>query len=194
MVMKNIFKVVVLLMLLGCEQNTGTIEAEGLSPKDTTAFAQQLQISNEVVILVPEAREITNEWLAYITTQTEIENFDQYTVEDIISNASPIAEIMQNLRQTVPVEFQTNAVETRLSVLYTKAKVLEFLSGKRNLDAEAISATAEEIPVEFNNFKIQLNELFLKSLEDFEKELDAFEIEDDTSAVLTPLPPGSREN
>ncbi len=192
--MRNLCWFAVLVFLIGCDQDRNTMEGETQTTPDTTALANQLKVTNEQVNLLPQAREVTDDWLSYITAQTEIENFDQYTVKEVISNATPIAEIMKNLRETVPSEFQTNAVETRLSVLYTKAKVLEHLTEKRNPDPEAIAATAEEIPVEFNNFKIQLNELFLKTLEDFEDELDAFEIEEDTIQSLTrrsPLEPQS---
>lgn len=185
MFMKNIYWFVCLILLAGCDDNNNSMETETQTAPDTTALSQELEVTNEQVVLVPQASEITDEWLSYITAQTEIDNFDEYTVKEVISNATPIAEIMQNLRETVPAEFQSNAVETRLSVLYTKAKVLEHLAQKRNADPEAIANTAEEIPVEFNNFKIQLNELFLKTLEDFEDELDAFEVEEDTIQSLT---------
>lgn len=194
MFMKNFCCIVLLIFVIGCDQNTSTMKVESQTTADTTALSQELDVTNQQVLLLPQAREITDEWLAYITAQTEIENFDEYTVKEVISNATPIAEIFQNLRETVPTEFQTNAVQTRLSVLYTKAKVLEHLAGKRNPDPEAIKATAEEIPVEFNNFKIQLNELFLKTLEDFEEELDALEVEEDTIPGLNRRQPGSRGN
>lgn len=161
---------------------------------DTTAFKETLDFPNEQVVLLPEAREITMDWLAYVTAQSEIENFRNYTVREVISNASPIAEIMNSLRETVPEQFKTNAVETRLSVLYTKAKVLEHLSKRKNSKPEEIAVTAEELPVEFNNFKIQLNELFLKTLEEFEQELDEFEaVEDTLDPVSRPIPPAKRE-
>jgi hypothetical protein len=140
-------------------------------------------VPNEEVVLVPEARELTMNWLAYLTAQSEIENFDTYTLNDVISNATPIAEIMHALRQSVPDSLKTNSIQTRVSVLYTKSKVLEHMAKRRTGNPEAIRTTAEELPVEFNNFKIQINELFLKTLEDFEQELDDFRPEEDTLSI-----------
>lgn len=197
MFMRNLCWIVILIFVLGCDQNNNTMEVESQTTADTTALSKELDITNQQVILLPQAREITDEWLAYITAQTEIENFDEYTVKEVISNATPIAEIFQNLRETVPSEFQTNYVQTRLSVLYTKAKVLEHQAGKRNPNPEAIKATAEEIPVEFNNFKIQLNELFIENriYKDIEEELDAFEVPEDTVPQLNRrLPLSSEDN
>lgn len=159
---------------------------------DSTILKAPLNYPEREIELLPATREITDDWLAYITAQSEIENFSNYTVKDVSSNATPIAEIMNNLRQTSPKPIKTHAVETRLSVLYTKAKVLEFLSSKRNPDYVAIKAAAEDLPVEFNNFKIQLNELFLKTLEELEEELDAFDVEDTTSRPLLRTTPAMR--
>lgn len=181
--MKKIIWGFSIIILAGCNQNAGDEQIQSQETIDTTALQQPLQVPNEEVILLPEAREITGDWLAYLTAQSEINNFRNYTLNEVISNATPIAEIMQSLRQTVPAGFKTNAVQTRLSVLYTKAKVLERLSRSRNSKPEEIAQTAEELPVEFNNFKIQLNELFLKTLEDFELELDEIETTGDSIPV-----------
>jgi hypothetical protein len=90
---------------------------------------------------------------------------------------------MESLNTSIPDSLSSNAVRARANVLTTKAKVLEQLSHRRQLDAGAITEVAREIPEEFNNFKIQLNELFLKTLEDFEDELDEFKAERDTISI-----------
>lgn len=193
--MKKILPIISLILFIGCGQNKKSPETNSQNiSKDTTAFTSTLKVTTNTVVLLPQAKEITGNWLAYITAQAEIENFKDYNVKDIISNAAPIAEIMNTLRQTVPEELKMNAVETRLSVLYTKAKVLEFLSKKRNPDPQEIAATAKELPVEFNNFKIQINEIYLKTLEDFEDELDDFEFEQDTTTTLKRIPGQGRNN
>ena len=191
--MRIVFQIILLIFLTGCDKGGKARESQPEPVKDTTAFSKPLNYPNVEVILQPEATAITADWLAYITAQSEIENFQTYTINEVISNATPVAEIMQSLKETVPPPFQTNAVQTRLAVLYTKAKVLERLSKKRNPNPEEIAATAQEIPVEFNNFKIQLNELFLKTLEDLEAELDAFNPDEDTSRTTIPPMPRSRE-
>jgi len=176
--MKFFVLLIIILSCAGCNTKETNPQQAPETLADTTVLSQSLHTPSVEVVLLPEAREITDNWLAYITAQTEIENFGNYTVSEIISNATPLVEIMKTLKETVPSQFKTNAVQTRLSVLYTKAKVLEHLSRGRNGDPGEIKRTAEELPVDFNNFKIQLNELFLETLEDLEKELDAFDVED----------------
>ena len=173
--LKNIFWTILILLLTGCNQNKDPKTGGSQNETDTTAFNQKLEFTNQQVLLLPKASELTSEWLAYITAQNEIENFKNYTLNDVISNARPIAEIMKNLRETLPDSIKATPVEARLAVLLTNAKVLEQLSQQRNLQAKKIAAAAQEIPAEFNNFKIQLNELFQKTLEEFELELDKYE-------------------
>lgn len=192
--MRLFLPVIFLIILSGCDQKQN-IETQRETAVDSSALYAKINNPEKEVVLLPATLEVTENWLAFLTAQSEIENFSTYTVKDVSSNATPIAEIMENLKETVPKQFGTHAVQTRISVLYTKAKVLEFLSGKRNPDYLAIKSTAEDLPVEFNNFKIQLNELFQKTLEDLEEELDAFDAEDTTSRpLLRTLPRVGRQN
>lgn len=185
--MRIIIPVILSFFLTGCFQKQD-MNKKQKTAVDSTALKSTLNIPNYEVGLLPEARNITEGWLAFITAQAEIENFRTYTVQEVSVNATPIAEIMLSLKDSAPTQLNSNAVQTRLSVLYTKAKVLETLANKRNPDYTALKSAAEEIPVEFNNFKIQLNELFLKTLEDLEDELDAFDVEDTTSRPLLRTP------
>lgn len=180
--MRNVIYLILLLVAGGCNDNNNPAPVQTRESRDTTSLEKPIEVPNREVILLPEARELTKDWLAYLTAQSEIENFENYTLNDVISNATPIAEIMFSLRQTVPEDFKINSIQTRLSVLYTKAKVMEHLARNRPNQIEEIRETAEELPVEFNNFKIQLNELYQPTLEDFEKELENFEAEEDTVA------------
>lgn len=175
--MRNLLFLFISLLLFGCNQNKNPEPNTGQKIQDSIAFSQNLNIVNAEVQLLPEAKAITSEWLAYITAESEIENFKNYSIKEVAANSRPIAEIMLSLKETIPDSLKFNAVKARVGVLFTKAKVLEQLSNKRNLNPSEINQVAQQIPSEFNNLKIQLNELFLKTLEQFEQELDAFEAE-----------------
>ncbi|MCF4100319.1 hypothetical protein L1I30_01450 [Gillisia sp. M10.2A] len=185
--MKKVLYIFICLAALGCKRNTTSQqETTGI---DTTALNKKLSITPQTVLLNPEAKQITSEWLAYITAKSELDNFKEYTVKDVIYNAQPLSEIMKSLKETLPDTLQATPVKSRLSVLYTKARVLQQLSADKKLDIPAIKSTAQQLPVEFNNLNIQINELFLKTLEDFELELDEFEAaEEDTTSVNLPTP------
>ncbi|CAM4089030.1 hypothetical protein [Gillisia hiemivivida] len=179
--MKTSFWILFIFIMVGCNQKSTENSNESDRKDIQLALTQKLEASKVEVILLPEAQEITNEWLAYITAQSEIENLKNYTLNDVIANTTPITEIMKSLQETVPVRLQSNAVKARLGVLVTKSKILQQLAEKREVDPEKISKTAKELPLEWNNFKIQINELFLKTLEEFEEELDEIENEEEQS-------------
>lgn len=182
--MKIFLLILLPICLVGCNSNDKKNNSPDQEEEDTTAFSQTLTIPEEEVVLLPEAREQVITWVQYITAQNEIENIKSASLNQVMENARPLAQIMQSLKTSVPDSLQSTAVNARLNVLVTKSKVLEQLATRRNRDPQKIAETAEEIPVEFNNLKLQLNELFLKSLEDFESELDLLreEIEDGTDS------------
>ena len=182
--MKTFFWMIMVVLFVGCNQNKSGATKESTDKDKSLALSQKLEFPREQVNLLPEAQEITNEWLAYITAQSEIENLKNYTINDIIANATPIAEIMKSLKETVPTRLKTNPVLARLGVLVTKAKILQQLSEKKDVDAKQLAKISKELPLEFNNFKIQVNELFLKTLEEFEQELDEFEDEVEQNPVI----------
>ncbi len=182
--MRLLIVILIGLSIVSCKQKKETENRE--QEIDTTALAQTITIPREQVILLPEAREQVVKWVNYITAQNEITNLRSATLNQVIENARPLAQIMESLQNSVPDTLQSKAVNTRINVLVTKAKILEQLAARRKKDPEEIKKTVEEIPVEFNNFKIQLNELFLKSLEDFEQELDEMEAPARDSIPETP--------
>lgn len=187
--MKTSFWILLIVLMVGCNQKTSENTNESNKEEIQLALAQKLEAAKMEVTLLPEAQEITNEWLAYITAQSEIENLKNYTLNNVISNATPIAEIMKSLSETVPPRLKSNAVQARLGVLVTKSKILQQLTEKREVNPEEIATIAKALPLDFNNFKIQVNELFLKTLEEFEEELDEFENEEwqSKSPVIPPL-------
>ncbi|HKL35990.1 MAG TPA: hypothetical protein VJ899_06845, partial [Salegentibacter sp.] len=147
---------------------------------DSITLNQPIKTTKQQVVLLPEARAHAIQWLSYIAAQNEVDQLKNYDLRQTIESSKPISQVMESLASSIPDSLSSNAVRARANVLATKAKVLDQLSHRRQLDAEAITEVAGEIPVEFNNFKIQLNELFLKTLEDFEDELDEFKVEKDS--------------
>ncbi|PKD20717.1 hypothetical protein APR41_13680 [Salegentibacter salinarum] len=180
--MKKTVFIICISLLWACNEKPQTVDNKGRK-LDSIALHQPIGTTNEEVILLPEARKHAINWLAYIAAQNEVDQLKNYNLQQTIESSKPISQVMESLSTSIPDSLSSNAVMARANVLTTKAKVLEQLSHRRQLDAEAITEVAREIPLEFNNFKIQLNELFLKTLEDFEDELDEFKAERDTISI-----------
>lgn len=173
---------IVFIALYSCGENR---EPENIvsTKLDSTRLSQPIEPTNVEIVLLPDARKHAIKWLAYIAAQNEVDQLKNYNLQQTIESSKPISQVMESLTTSIPDSLNSNAVQARANVLATKAKVLQQLSHRRQLDPDAITEVAREIPEEFNNFKIQLNELFLKTLEDFEDELDEFKTERDTISI-----------
>ena len=169
--MRKILLLLLFISLYSCEEKQEAIQATPV--EYSTSFSDKLDVDeSRTVTLLPEARQIAGEWLAYATAQNEIQNLRNSTGEDIMDSANNLVQIMETLQTTIPDTLRSNAVEARSNVLYTKANVLYQLSNKKEKNPDEIFETANDLIVEFDNFKLQLNELFLKTPENFELELD----------------------
>ena len=168
--MKRILCLFSFICLFSCAEKQ---EADVVEVQYERSFEDRLgNNKNRTVELLPEAREVAGNWLAYATAQNEIQTLENSTGMDIMDSSNNLVQIMENLRATLPDTLQNNAVQARVNVLYTKAMVLHQLSNKKQKNPDEIFEVANDIIVEFDNFKLQLNELFLKTPENFEMELD----------------------
>jgi hypothetical protein len=168
--MRKILSFFVIISFFACEEKE-TSQASPVQSK--TSFSDQLEVTtNRTVNLLPEARQLAGEWLAYATAQNEIQNLERSTGQEIMGSSNNLVQIMETLQTSIPDTLRSTAVEARVNVLLTKAQVLQQLSNKKKKNPDEIFEVAEDLVVEFDNFKLQLNELFLKTPENFEMELD----------------------
>lgn len=169
--MRKILLLFLLISLISCEENQQAPEA--IPSESSTSFSDELEVStNRTVTLLPEARAVVSDWLAYATAHDEIRNLRSRTGSEIVESSNNLTQIMESLRTTLPDTLKSNAVVARTNVLQTKAQVLHQLSNKKQKNPDEIFAVANDLILEFDNFKLQLNELFLKSPENFDQELD----------------------
>lgn len=160
-----------LIPLLSCEEKQAAQEATAVQSK--TSFTDQLEVNDKrTVTLLPEARELAGEWLAYATAQNEIQNLENSTGKEIMDASGNLVQIMETLQTSIPDTLRSTAVEARTNVLLTKAQVLYQFSNKKQKNPDEIFEVANDLILEFDNFRLQLNELFLKTPENFEMDLD----------------------
>lgn len=178
--MRRFFSILMLISIFSCKQSEQPQKNAASTGIDTTSVDQKIKMPSQTIRLLPAASAYTSDWLGFVTAQEEIRNFENYSIKDVTSNAKPIVEIMKSMQESVPDTLKSIPVQARLTVLYTKAKVLEQLAARPEYKSKKIAEVAASIPSEFNNLKIQINELFLKTLEDFDNELDEFEARADS--------------
>lgn len=169
--MRKILFYILPIFLFSCEEKQEPSKSN--SVQSESSFEDRLEVNgNRTVNLLPDARQVAGEWVAYATAQNEIQSLEESTGYEIMGSSKNLVQIMESLRTSLPDTLRSNAVEARLNVLYTKSQILQQLSNKKQKDPDEIFNVANDLVVEFDNFKLQLNELFLKTPENFEMELD----------------------
>ena len=184
-IMKKLILFIFLFTIVSCKTEQDA-ENSAEDSQDTTAFQAKIKVDEQDLPLQPQAREYALKWVEYITAKNEIEKLKNSSVNEVMSNAGAISQIMESLKSSVPDSLKSVPVEARLNVVNTKAQLLKQYASKQEPDAEVIAQTSQELYTEFNNLKLQMNEIFLKSLEDFEKELDEFEQQEREKDSLSP--------
>lgn len=117
--------------------------------------------------LSPKADSIVQNWPIYEDFKNEVERFQNYTIQDVISNIPTIEKTIDSLEKTIPKTLDTIPVTSRINVLHTKTKHLLLLSNKQRPKLKSIKMIAEGFPFEFNTLNIQINEVFIE-LPDFD--------------------------
>lgn len=158
-----------LIFLASCKEEANEPAA---NPSDQALAETIDDIARRTVNLTPQAMEVASQWLAFATAQNEIQDLRQATGHQIIASSNPLSQIMESLNSTLPDTLKVVPVETRTTVLLTKAKVLQQRSNKKQRETAEIFEAARDLITEFENFKLQLNERFLPSPSSFENELD----------------------
>lgn len=168
--MKKIYLVLLsMLLMASCKEAPEVVEDNSADE----ALANSLEpAGGRMVSLTPEAMNVASQWLAFVTAQNEIRDLRNATGHQIISNADPLRQIMNSLSSTLPETLKVTPIESRVTVLVTKAEVLHQQTTKKNRSAAEIFEAATSLINEFENFKLQLNERFLPAPGDFQQELD----------------------
>lgn len=152
-------------------------------PRDVTDTLQIAYQSNkkQEIILTPSAKNATEGWENYPELAAQIKAIDTVRIgylrangKDWISNAS--------LAQTkVRDSFANTAIESRLTVLFTKTNTLVQEASKLEVDTAAVNKEATELYNTFQNLKLQINLKHQKSIEEL---LEQYEVEADSLSAV----------
>ncbi|MBZ9778492.1 hypothetical protein LB452_06100 [Psychroflexus sp. CAK8W] len=115
----------------------------------------------QLVKLSDETKRATEDWNKYIALNSEIERFENYTLLDVINNASAIGNVVDSLNFTVPRVFDTKAVKARIVTIQTHTLLLGENSKRVEPNPSQIKDLSAKIKLDFNNLNIQLNEVFI---------------------------------
>ncbi|MFD2825855.1 hypothetical protein ACFSYG_05185 [Leeuwenhoekiella polynyae] len=180
---------ILLLSLSSCKEKQEVV-ADPREATDTLQIAYQPNKKQEI-ILTPSAKNATESWENYLELAAQIDALDTVRVgylrvngKDWISNAS--------LAQTkVKDSFANTAIESRLTVLFTKTNTLIQEASKLEVDTAAVNKEATELYNTFQNLKLQINLKHQKSIEEL---LEQYEVEADSLSAVKDSPETRRDS
>lgn len=167
-ILKFSFLCFIVLGFLACQNNStnANTSAEQLAREDSLELKLNIK-SYKKVEISQEVDSLVKNWPIYEDFKNEVNRFNNYSIQDVISNLSTVERVIDSLQRTIPKKVDTFPVVSRIKVLNTKAKYMLLLSEKQKPKLNPIMRMAEEFPLEFNALNIQLNEVFIR-FPDFE--------------------------
>ena len=108
-----------------------------------------------------EAKKATEDWIHYTALNSEMQRLENYSIQDVISNADAINRVVDSLVISLPEVFETKAVKARVMTLDTHTKLLLATSKKQKPDTKALMELSNKLKIDFNNLILQLNEVYI---------------------------------
>ena len=156
---------VMIICLIACFASCSDSKKQETKSKDVSTSAEYLFKLKLDTLQVPklnkQAKEATEEWIHYTALNSEIQRLEEYTVQDVISNADAISRVVDSLVENIPEKFETKAVKARVVVLDTHSNLLLASSKRQQPDPGVIKELSAKLKFDFNNLILQLNEVYI---------------------------------
>ena len=148
--------------LLGaCQEDNQESRKETTDTKNIDSL-YQLEVDLKEVELNDEATQVALEWDHYMSTQTELEQWKDYSFSEVLSTAENLRSVTDSLRMKVPKAFNNKPIQARLKTLSSQADMLELYVRKSD-DNRAKYLQARSILTTFVGLKRQMNEVFVEA-------------------------------
>ena len=129
------------------------------------------------VDLNQEALPATASWQGYEIISEALNTLDNLTIGSVKTEIDQWVTATEEMKRKKPDSLQNKAIESRLTVLNTKANTLKQQINKRDVDTAAVNKEATEFYNSFQDLKLQVNLKFQKSIDDILNEFDTENVE-----------------
>jgi hypothetical protein len=151
------------LLFISCSQhnqNSAISKQNNLEQKNLMEEKFDLD-SIKPVRLSKQTQQITQDWMMYLALESEINRFQDYTLQDVVTNSGTINAVIDSLAETIPPLFATKAVNSRILSLRTHSELLQDHAQRIEPVPSEIKHLSAELKFDFRNLNIQLNEVFI---------------------------------
>ncbi len=156
--------------LLSCNRTTSKKEIEVV--QDTIKTSKIKAVYTEIK-LNSKAKKAVENWIEYQKIDEFIVQFHNISLTDAIFNANELAELSQQLKDSIRVEkFKTSSVKIRLNVLHNETLRLSDLATIPKISELEIQKENENILNAYSALNLKINNIIRQ--ENLNNELDEF--------------------
>lgn len=188
MPIKNIFFILLVLVIFSCGKATKT--AEALTTNDSIP-ANKTQIKSTIVPLTGEAQLAMDNWGEYQKFDDFIEQYKNITISDALFNARDLANLAQQLKDSIRIEkFKIPSVKIRLNVLYNETLRLADMAEIKTIREEEVLQENENILNAFSALNLKINNILSQENlnSDVEEFIQEMLLNGDTASSIENIP------
>tara|TARA_R110002020_G_scaffold259768_3_gene473880 strand:+ start:31315 stop:31890 length:576 start_codon:yes stop_codon:yes gene_type:complete len=164
----------ILLGILGCQ------EKQGQQQENTQIEELPVKFRDSVLInikLSQDAAATTASWKGYEVLEQALRDLDNSAIGSVKTEIDQWVVATEEIQRQKPDSLQDKSIESRLTVLNTKAHTLKQKVEKRDIDTAEVNQEATEFYNAFQDLKLQINMKFQISIDDILNEFDTENIE-----------------
>ncbi|WP_339832304.1 hypothetical protein [uncultured Altibacter sp.] len=148
-------------------------EGEEFPEKSIQNSSQVYGVENfNFPVLTDKARSITTQWPAFEDFEYDIKAINGANLEKLRGASEQLVIFSDSLPKTIPDTLHTNGILARLTVVRTRAKMLDQLVHRTIVDSAQTALAIREMNASVRNLILQINEKFQKDAIDLQRKDD----------------------
>jgi len=152
---------ILLLIFISCGDNANTPKESQKEGNDSTEQRISTQTIEQLdyteYALSSEAETSLNAWEKYQEIATQINYLKKGDLSFFTSEGESLNDFFVQLKTTIPPIIKTNAIDSRLVILETKAFKLKDRLTLENIETPIQLSSIKEVLVAFSNLNLQIN-------------------------------------
>ena len=170
MPLKNIFFILLTVLIFSCKKTTTTTEIADVNDSIQT---NRMVPKSTIVALTSEAQLEIENWEEYQKLDDFIAQYKNITMSDALFNAKDLANLAQQLKDSIRVDkFKTPSVKIRLNVLHNETLRLADMAEIKTISENEVLQENENILDAFSALNLKINNIL--SQENLNSDVDEF--------------------
>jgi hypothetical protein len=161
-----------IIVLVSCKPNKSGIPLT----TSTSEINEEVNISSIGVLLSPEARKLTEDWLKYQHVKSKIENYSKVTRSEALQNAKELSDLVIDVSDTIDIKMLNRSdIKIRFNVLKNHVLRLNDMSTIPTITDAEVEYEVSKVLSAFSSINDKINTLI---------KIDGFDIKSEESEFV----------